>query len=248
MGAGGKDDDTLTLSRAALRELDRLAVERYAIPSIVLMENAALGLAIEALAMIASDGLDGAIIVCGPGNNGGDGLALARHLHNARVSVRVLLARPAGSNTGDARTNLAICERMNLAIDPPPGAGADAGAWIDGALARLGPAPAARRRLLVDALFGTGLDRPVEGFVLGLIGAVNARRSLVRVLGVDIPSGLDADTGRVLGDAVRADVTVTLGARKRGFAAPGAGALLGRVVVRPIGAPRELVERLADPA
>ncbi len=236
-------DNTPTLSRDALRELDRLCVENFAIPSIVLMENAARGIARHALAMIEERGLGAVDIVCGPGNNAGDGLALARHLHNARAGVRVLLARAPETYKGDALTNLTICQRMGLAIVPPPANDADHGAWLDDAIARAG-APA----LLVDALLGTGLDRPVGGQLLALIGAINARRPRCPVLSVDIPSGLDADTGRVLGDAVRADLTVTLGARKRGFGVPGAHDLLGRVVVAGIGAPRELIERLADPA
>ncbi|MEZ6242309.1 MAG: NAD(P)H-hydrate epimerase [Phycisphaerales bacterium] len=248
MGANkAGDHGPLTLSREALREVDRLAAERYAIPSIVLMENASHGLADEALAMIARDALHAVVILCGPGANAGDGFALARHLHNAHVPVLILLTRPPESYKGDALTNLTTCQRMGLTIEPPPATGADVDAWIDAAIARHRPEADDRSCLLVDALFGTGLDRPPEGVMLALIRAINARRPPARVLCVDVPSGLDADTGRVLGDAVNADVTVTFVARKRGFAAPGAAERLGRVVVAPIGAPRELVESLADP-
>ncbi len=240
--------DAPTLSRDALRELDRLCVEEFGIPSIVLMENAARGIAAQALLVADTGSIDAAVILCGPGNNGGDGLALARHLHNADISVLVMLTSPPDSCSGDARVNLEICQRMGLTIEPPPPEIVSAGDWLDDAL-RFHPAgPDPSPCLVVDALLGTGLDRAVRGFILDVIRALNARTGLGPVLSVDLPSGLDADTGRPLGGAVRADLTVTLAARKRGFASPEAAAFTGRVVVEGIGAPRALIERLADGA
>jgi hydroxyethylthiazole kinase-like uncharacterized protein yjeF len=202
--------------------LDRLAIEDYGIPSIVLMENAAVHLAAAARRMMPPR--NGTVILyCGPGNNGGDGFALARHLHNSGARVQVVLAAPAQRYTGDAATNLDIIRAMGIDIRRRP--------------------PTARPDLIVDALLGTGLDRPVGEPIAGFIRMINRARS--RVLAVDIPSGLDADSGKPLGIAVRADVTVTMAGRKRGFTRAPAREFLGRVIVADIGVPRELAERLA---
>jgi NAD(P)H-hydrate epimerase len=207
-------------SRETARELDRLAAEQYAMPTILLMENAAVCLAAEARRMIR--GARGRVtIFCGPGNNGGDGFAMARHLHNAGVQVKVVLADPSKAYQGDAATNLTIARAMGVDIVPPTTSGAD---------------------LIVDALLGTGLDRSVREPIDRLIRMIN--RSPAPVLAVDIPSGLDADTGEPLGIAVRADVTMTMAGRKLGFSRPGARDYLGRVIVADIGVPRELVARL----
>lgn len=243
MALSGSDDERLVLSREALREVDRLAVEEFAIPSIVLMENAARGLARRALGFMRERGLSRAVILAGPGNNGGDGFALARHLRNAGVEVTILTTHPDDRYAGDAGVNLLICRRMGLAIQtlPPDETAGRVAAR------RIAQTHAESRALIVDALLGTGLDRPVEGAIASVIGAVNALGDpRPPVLSVDIPSGLDADTGRPLGVAVRADLTVTLAARKRGFDAPGGASHTGKVVVEAIGAPRELIRRLAD--
>lgn len=237
-------------TRAAVREVDHLAVERYGMPSIVLMENAALNLCRVVMEQIGGRNGDGekrggeedggVLIVAGPGNNGGDGFALARHLSNAGVGVAVLLATPAGRYKGDAATNLNIIQRMDMDVseidrDAPA-------ATIRTAADRLG-----RPLLIVDALLGTGLDRPVREPILTIIGSINQLRAGNRatVVSVDIPSGLDCDTGEPLGDAVRADVTVSFVGVKAGFAA--AGAYVGEVVVAGIGAPASLTRELGGP-
>jgi NAD(P)H-hydrate epimerase len=213
------------LDRAGVRSVDRAAVEEYGVPSIVLMENAARALAQEALAMLAEADGDVALIICGSGNNGGDGWALARHLHNAGVSpvVAPLGAPRAGT---DAAVNAAICRRMEIAEIAPD--------RLDDV-----PSPA----LVVDAIFGTGLDRPVAGAAADAIAWINAWGG--PVLAVDIPSGMDGDTGRALGVMVRATCTVSFVGAKPGFAAPGASDATGRVVIGDIGAPRELTLRFA---
>lgn len=228
------------LSRRAAREIDRLAAEQFGIPSIVLMENAAFHTADLALHLTEYTPTPAVLIVCGPGNNGGDGLAAARHLHNAGATIEILLIPAAnGRAEGDAATNLAIAERMNLPITRLT-TGADEA--FDRALARLG-----RPDLVIDALLGTGLDRSVREPAAGLIGRINdLGREGVPVLAVDIPSGLDADSGEPLGTAVRATVSITFAGLKAGFTRLSAQEFLGEVVVSDIGAPRELTERLGE--
>jgi len=223
------------LTREAVREVDRRAVEELGVPSIVLMENAALALADAAIGVLCETGGRRALVVCGPGSNGGDGLAVARHLHNAGADVRVALAGRAGAYRGDASINLEIVERMGLAIaDASEGSLADAG----------DPRP----DLVVDALFGTGLTRPLEGAMAALVGQINDLRARgALVLAVDLPSGLDADRGEVLGAVVRADLTVTLAGVKPGLLRLEAQEVVGELIVGDIGCPRELIEELGDP-
>jgi len=212
------------LTRAQVRRIDRLAVERYHVPGVVLMENAAIAAANVAAAMVPP-GAGSVLILCGGGNNGGDGLAVARHLHNRGYDVRILLAADPAKYAGDAKINWDICRAMNL-----PFANATAQA-----IAECGAA------LIVDAIFGTGLTQPPRAPFADLVAAVE--KTLAPVLAIDIPSGLDCDTGRPLGPAcVRAKRTVTFVAEKTGFGEPGAREYLGEVIVGDIGCPRELVE------
>ncbi len=222
--------DRFILDRASVRAVDRAAVQEYGVPSIVLMENAARGLAAEALDMLAGPRREAApqvLIVCGPGNNGGDGYALGRHLHNAGIDpVFWPLGEPAAGT--DAAINRGICRRIGLQEIEAGRREAFRGA-----------------DLIVDAIFGTGLDRPVSGLPAEAIRWINGTRR--PVLAVDVPSGLDCDTGRPLGEAVRACCTVTFVARKPGFLAAEAAACVGRVVVADIGAPIELLARFGRP-
>jgi ADP-dependent NAD(P)H-hydrate dehydratase / NAD(P)H-hydrate epimerase len=211
------------MTRGQMREYDRLASSRFGVPGIVLMENAGRGAARIAAAM--ARGGRRVAIVCGPGNNGGDGFVAARHLAAMGLDVHVLLATPRDRISGDALANLAILEAAGAAIDDVSGAGPASGlpAWL------------ARADLVVDALLGTGVSREVEGHLAGVIEAVNA--SGVEVLALDVPSGLDADTGRPCGKAVRATATATFGHLKRGLVVHPGVALAGRVHVVPLGAP-----------
>ncbi len=213
----------LWFSRESVRAVDRAVVEDYALPSIVLMENAARALLGRAVAMLA--GSSGpVVIVCGPGNNGGDGFALARLLHNLGVAVRLVCTTPVDGATGDAGINARVCERMGMTIET-----AHAGAALPGAA------------LVVDALLGTGLtSAPREG-AARLIDLLNAHPA--PTLAVDLPSGLDCDTGEPLGACVRADETVTFVGMKLGFANPRAQRYTGAITVGDIGAPRAVVER-----
>jgi NAD(P)H-hydrate epimerase len=164
-------------------------------------------------------------VVCGPGSNGGDGLAAARHLANRGIDVRLHLALPADAyrDGSDAATNLAIVRAMGIAV-------AEGGS--------LG-----RPALVIDALLGTGLSRDVRDPLRAAILEINAAGC--PVLAVDVPSGLDANTGRVLGAAVRATVTATMVAPKVGFRLLDGPAHVGDVVIVDIGVPPAVVRRVA---
>lgn len=223
-------------TRAELREIDRLAVERWGVPSIVLMENASRGLAglvMREPALRASPGR--VVVVAGPGNNGGDGLAAARHLANAGIDVGVWLIEPGREVRGDAAINLRVAQQMGLIVDGPE--------WCDGPQWCDGPAA------VVDAMFGTGLERPMTGEAARAAGVIAAWRAAgARVIAADVPSGLDADVGVREGwPVVRADVTASFVGFKPGLlTAAGAGAS-GRVELVDIGAPRALVMSLGVP-
>lgn len=241
----------LVFSREAIRRVDGAARDEFGIPTIVLMENAAMALE-RACAPLLGAGAGLALVLCGPGNNGGDGLALARRLDNAGHRVVVALAASAARYAGDARTNLCIVERMGLPLADV--SAHDARSGLDALVRRY--APGGSVALLVDALLGTGSTRAPEEPIASVIAWINATRrasARARVLAVDIPSGLDCDTGLPLapGNAeratVRADVTVTFAGLKRGFLDPRSREFTGEVVVGDIGAPRALLERFADP-
>jgi NAD(P)H-hydrate epimerase len=212
------------LSRDQVREVDRRAIDEFGVPGVVLMENAGRGCA----ELLRALGISGRVVVCaGPGNNGGDGLVIARHLDNEEVPVHVLLFGDPGQLRGDAAVNFRIVERSDL----PRTVFAGSEINLEAVRSEL-----ARADWVVDALFGTGLSRPVGAPYAEVITAINSGPG--RVLAVDIPSGLDCDTGLPLGEAVRAHHTATMVALKKGFANPAAAAWLGQVHVIDIGAPR----------
>jgi NAD(P)H-hydrate epimerase len=216
----------IRLTREQVREIDRLAVDRYHIPGVVLMENAAIAAGNVASQMIQNQGL--VLVLCGGGNNGGDGLALARHLHNRQFDTRIFLTTDPQKYAGEAKVNWKIAAAMKLPV-------------MQGDAAQI-----ARQRpiLIVDAVFGTGLTQtPREPFP-GIVAAV--QQTGAPVLAIDIPSGLDCDSGRPLGLAcIRARRTITFVAEKAGFGEPEARQYLGEVIVGDIGCPRELIAEIA---
>jgi NAD(P)H-hydrate epimerase len=187
------------------------------------MENAAI-----AAANIASEMLHPktgpVLILCGGGNNGGDGLAIARHLHNRGCVLQILLTTDPSKYTGEAKINWDICQAMNL-----PSATA-----TPESIAQSQPA------LIIDAIFGTGLTQPPRPPFADLVVAV--QKLAAPILAIDIPSGLDCDTGLPLGPAcIAATRTITFVAEKIGFDRPSASKYLGKVTVGDIGCPVELV-------
>lgn len=215
-----------SLTRSQVRDVDARAIQQYGLPGIVLMENAGRG----AAELIVRLGIAGPVVVCaGKGNNGGDGFVIARHLELRGIAVSVLLFCHPTDLTGDASVNYRVLEvaRIPLVVlGTAPGA-----ADLD---ARLSAAD-----WIVDALLGTGTKGTIREPFLTAIGAIN--RAGRKILAVDLPSGMDCDTGQPLGTCVRADHTATFVARKVGFDAPGAEQFTGQVHVIHIGVPKRLL-------
>jgi len=210
------------LSRAQIRDLDQQAVERYGIPSLVLMENAGRG----AADTLVSLGIRGpGLVCCGKGNNGGDGLVLARHLVLRGFKVTVNLFAEPKALTPDAAAQWKMVEALDLPRRVWPLDALD----LEDLRKEL-----ARAEWLVDGLFGTGLEGAIRPPLDQVIAAMNAAPG--PVLALDIPSGLDADTG-ALGATIRARHTVTFAAPKLGFDNPAASAYTGKVHVADIGFP-----------
>lgn len=212
-------------SVAEMRALDRNAIEAFGIPEDVLMENAG-----EAACRVLEReiGATGKRIqvLCGIGNNGGDGFVMARRLHAAGADVRVLVAGDERRLNGSALKNREILSRLPIRVETLQEMGS------------LIPELAASD-VIVDALLGTGLSRPVAGLQHDVIGHINS--SGKTVLSLDIPSGVHGDTGAVMGTAVRADLTVTFGLPKRGnLLWPGFG-LCGQQYVSPLSFPPSMI-------
>lgn len=223
---------TMFLSREQVRDLDRRAIEEFGVPGVVLMENAGRGTA----ELLLQLGVRGPVVLCcGKGNNGGDGYVIARHLDLHGIPIHVLLFARPDSLEGDAATNYHVLMRSGVPLIVHAAETFN----LDGVRQELDQA-----EWVVDALFGTGLRGPVRPPLDGVIEAINA--SGKRILAVDIPSGLDCDTGQPLGPTIRAEHTATFVAMKKGFAEPAAAAWLGQVHVLSIGAPRTLVEQAAS--
>jgi NAD(P)H-hydrate epimerase len=201
-------------SAEAMRGLDRHTIEKLGVPGELLMECA--GRLVAALAEAELAPGRRVVVLAGPGNNGGDGLVAARHLQLRGVPVVVALAADPARVRGDAARNLERAERAGVAFSGPR--------W------RAEPGD-----VIVDALFGTGLARPLEGEAAAAVRRILAARPACRVVAVDLPSGLDADTGQPLGACVQADLTVTLALPKLGLALEPGRSLAGRVVVGRIG-------------
>ncbi|MEM1331278.1 MAG: NAD(P)H-hydrate epimerase [Planctomycetota bacterium] len=218
--------DVLSVDR--VRDLDRRAVEELAIPSILLMEHASLN-----AAELAWELLPGrtkpVLALCGPGNNGGDGLALARHLRRRDPSRRVAAALTAAPDryTGDAATNLRMARSFGVELFV-----------TEGAFERWPAGPS----LVIDAMLGTGASGPLRHPIRGLVERLNGTargHDSARVLALDCPTGLNASTGEPWEDglAVRADLTVTFAAMKPGLTSESARRFTGEVRCVGIGLP-----------
>ena len=222
--------DSWAFTREQSRRVDRLAVEEFGFCGLVLMENAGRGVA----DVLCGLGIAGpAVICCGKGNNAGDGFVIARHLDLRGRPVRVLLWAQPEDLTGDAAVNYRILAKTGVPIEIF-GAAHDAtrlSKWLEGAA------------WIVDGLLGTGArgePRPPLDAVIDRINAAAAPK-----LAVDLPSGLDCDTGRPARHTVRAAETCTFVTAKTGFFAPEAAAYVGRLHVLDIGLPRRLIEQVA---
>jgi len=218
-----------------MRELDRETIERYGIPGLELMEKAGRGAAEVILQECPGFvGKGRVLVVAGTGNNGGDGFVAARHLVNSRVEATVVLLGPREKVKGDARINLEAWEKM-AGKTPEVLTSEDLLTWRD----RLNSYD-----LLVDALFGTGLNQEVGGIFAEAIQDLN--ESLAPKVAIDIPSGIHSTSGKVLGTAVRANLTVTFGLPKLGQVIHPGLEYVGKMVVVDIGFPDAVVKGIPD--
>ena len=220
------DKKCIVMTRDQVRSFDDWAINQAGIPGPVLMENAGRSCA-ELIKDKLADVVNPKVcIFCGTGNNGGDGCVIARHLFNNDFEVTVIITGDRSKVKGDAKINLDILEQLGQAVEQldidTPDVATKVSAFATGA------------DMLVDALFGTGLKGQLSEQYIDLIASINATNK--PILAVDIPSGLDCDTGRPLGRAIRARCTVTFVAVKKGFtSAEKAAEYTGEIFVASIG-------------
>ena len=214
------------LTRDQVRQVDQIAIEQYGVPGIVLMENAGRGAA-EIIDQIAGSGT--IAILCGSGNNAGDGYVVARHLQLAGRDVRIISIVECASLRGDARINSLIAENAEIDIRTSPSGQEIAQSLSDATT-------------IVDGLLGTGARGPLRDLYAAAVTISNAHKAMRVAL--DIPTGLDCDTGEAGEPTFRADHTITFVAPKVGFEKENADAYVGVVHVVGIGAPKKLLDQL----
>ncbi|MGA2069849.1 MAG: NAD(P)H-hydrate epimerase [Sedimentisphaerales bacterium] len=220
------DQKCLLMSRDEVRAFDAWAIKELGIPGIVLMENAGRSCAqfiIETLSKVKKPKV---CIFCGTGNNGGDGFVIARHLLNAGFAVTVAVCGNIDKISGDARINLDILTGLGLKIERLDMEGAEI---IDARVTKL----AGEADMIIDAIFGTGLTGTLRDEYKQLIESINELGC--PILSVDIPSGLDCDTGIPLGASIKANCTITFVAVKKGFVFEDAKAYTGDIFIASIG-------------
>lgn len=220
------------VTASEMRDMDRLTINDAGIPGVVLMENAAKG-ATEVFMEHFNPTEDSAIfVICGKGNNGGDGYVMARYLHNRGMKVSVIIAGDKSTISGDALVNLSVIEKLGIEISE----------IIDDTAFETLYQRLSECSYIIDGIFGTGLNSPVTGIYKKIIDAVNNANK--PVMSIDIPSGMNSDTGDIMGAAIKADLTVTFGFAKPGhYVYPGAS-LTGRLVTLDIGIPRMISEKV----
>lgn len=219
------DKNNIVMTREEVRAFDAWAINTLGIPGVVLMENAGRSCAELVIDKIADVVNPRVCVFCGTGNNGGDGYVIARHLLNSGVNVAVIICGDRSKIKGDAKINLDILESMDqsvVQINPSD----DNAAGQFKILIK-------EADIIVDSLFGTGLRGRLSDEYKQLIDCINARKC--PALAVDIPSGLDCDTGQPLGPAIKADYTVTFVAVKKGFTSAQAAHYTGEIFIASIG-------------
>jgi ADP-dependent NAD(P)H-hydrate dehydratase / NAD(P)H-hydrate epimerase len=223
------------LTASEMQRIDRLTTERYGVPSLTLMENAGRSVVEVLLARFEPLADQRIVILCGKGNNGGDGFVVARLLREHGFRPRVLLFADPEGLRGDAKVNWARLRSTGL-----PEIIACPEAWE-------AIAPSLQdTTLFADALLGTGLAKPLEGFLLEVVRHINTGFPSARVLAVDLPSGISADSGELIGEHMRADYSVTFTAPKFAHVFPPACERVGEWVVQQIGTPVKALE--TDPS
>jgi NAD(P)H-hydrate epimerase len=220
------------LDAAQMREADRYTVEEIGIPSLVLMENAGRQV-VAAIESAFEERLNGRVaVLCGRGNNGGDGFVVARTLLQRGVDSAVFVIGAVADVRGDARINLDILGRLGVTVVEIN----DEQSW------ELHFSEISQCTLIVDAIVGTGLKSPLGGMMETVVADVNA--SGIPIVSVDLPSGMSADTPHLIGDCIDASMTVTLAAPKLPLVLPPGEGHAGDVIIADIGIPYDVVEQL----
>lgn len=227
---GAKREDDVILDARQSKILDQRAQQEYGIPGLILMENAGLRAFDVAIKMLKRRKAKSVSVFCGPGNNGGDGFVVARHLLNHNVKVRVFLLCASENMKGDALLNYRILRNLGAQVIALPSV-----AYFKKTRAALNKAG-----LIIDAIFGIGLNKAVGGIIEEVIAEIN--RVKVPVLSLDIPSGLCAKTGKIFGCCIAAHTTITFGAAKKGFYKADGPKKVGKVIVADISLPRDLLQ------
>jgi ADP-dependent NAD(P)H-hydrate dehydratase / NAD(P)H-hydrate epimerase len=224
------------VSTLEMKELDRVSIEKFGIPSLILMENAGRGMAELACAILMAQGMKEVetgrvFVLAGKGNNGGDAFAAARHLKNRGVQVQILCVANDPSLKKDANVNFQITQKMKI-----PTRFVHSKEDLESVRKSI-----QEMDLVLDGLFGVGLTRKLDGLFKDVIRLVNETKK--SVLAIDIPSGLNSDTGETLGIAIEAKYTGTLGAPKQGLYLKDGPKCSGEIAVIDISIPRELLSK-----
>ncbi|MCX5781556.1 MAG: NAD(P)H-hydrate epimerase [Elusimicrobia bacterium] len=209
-----------TVSVSQMQEIDIRTSEEFGIPSIILMENAGRSVA----EIVRKSNPKKIAVLCGSGNNGGDGLVAARYLDHWDFQVEIILIKSPDYFSGDTLTNFKIIKSLKI----PVSSFATKSSLKD-------------FELIIDALLGTGTKGEVTGIYREAIDEIN--NSQKKVYSIDVPSGIDADKGEILGTAVKADVTITMAIAKKGLVEPNASEYVGKLIVADIGIPKILVNQ-----
>lgn len=209
------------------RDIDNYAINQLKIPGIVLMENAAL----KVLKNIDLINYNSFCVICTRGNNGGDGFAVARHLYNLDKKVQVFLVGKEEGMSEDCKVNYTILRNLGLDV-----CRLDCEEEID-----ILKKCIQKSDVTIDALFGTGVSREIVGIQSSVISLINENSNYI--ISIDVPSGLNGDTGKILGNCVRADITVTFQLYKKGFLTYGSDKFTGKVLVEDIGIPKKAVKK-----
>ena len=218
------------LNAAQMREADRFTIEDIGIPSLVLMENAGRQV-VAAMEAAYESRLNGRVaVLCGRGNNGGDGFVVARTLLQRGIDAAVFVIGALTDVRGDAKTNLEILGRLGVTVVEI----GDEQTW------ELHFSEISQCTLIVDAIFGTGLKSALGGMMETVVADVNA--SSIPIVSIDLPSGLSADTPHLIGDCIDASMTVTLAAPKLPLVLPPGEAHAGDVVIADIGIPHDVID------
>lgn len=215
---------------AQIQTIDKVAIKRYGAPSLVLMENAGRAVAEEVKKSLRGRKKPRVCIVCGVGNNGGDGFVIARHLIDAGIPTKTFLVGKASQLKCDAAVNYRILRKLKHPIKE---------------LGSKYPLPAkdiCRADVVVDAIFGVGLNRKIVEPFRSVIETIN--REAKYVVAVDTPSGLDGTTGAIYGVCVKADKTVTFSFPKKGFFKKHGPRQTGKIIVVDIGIPAQVVRKV----